>query len=113
MNHFTFLSRTGFDQQRQSGEAAWNLGALCSQSPEDPRFAGTPTVTCSDNAAHHASRVEAEAVAQIPVLMFRDLLERRFFDGIRLLGRWFVLVADPASERAGPAPPRFHGGPVR
>jgi hypothetical protein len=33
----TFLSRTasrnGFDQQRQSGEAAWSLGALCGQSP--------------------------------------------------------------------------------
>jgi hypothetical protein len=94
----TFLSRTGsrngFDQQRQSGAAAWNLGALCGQSPEDPRFEGTPTVTCSDNAAHHASRVDPKAVAQIPVLMFRDLLERRCFDGVRLLGRWYVLVVD-------------------
>src|SRR5512139_166238 len=38
----TFLarkgSRHGFDQQRHSGQAAWNLGALCGQSPEDPRF---------------------------------------------------------------------------
>ena len=94
----TFLSRTGsrngFDQQRQSGEAAWNLGALCGQSPEDPRFAGTPTVTCSDNAAHHANRVDPEAVAQVPALMFGELLERRLFDGVRLLDRWHVLVVD-------------------
>lgn len=94
----TFLSRTGsrngFDEQRQSGEAPWNLGALCGQSPEDPRFAGTPTVTCSDNAARHASRVDPAAVTQIPVLMVRDLLERRLFDGVRLLDRWYVLVVD-------------------
>ena len=77
----TFLSRkgsrNGFDEQRQSGEAAWNMGVLCGQTAEDPRFGGQPTVTCSDNAAYHASRVDPELVAQIPVLMFRDLLERR------------------------------------
>ena len=94
----TFLSRkgsrNGFDEQRQSGEAAWNLGALCGQGAEDPRFAGQPTVTCSDNAAYHASRVDSEKVAQIPVLMFRDLLERRMFDGVRLFDRWYVMVVD-------------------
>jgi len=94
----TFLSRkgsrNGFDEQRQSGEAAWNLGALCGQTPEDPRFEGEPTVTCSDNAARHASRVDPERVAQIPVLMFRDLLERRSFDGVRLFDHWYVLVVD-------------------
>ena len=94
----TFLSRkgsrNGFDEQRQSGEAAWNLGALCGQSAEDPRFGGQPTVTCSDNAAYHASRVDSEKVAQIPVLMFRDLLERRMFDGVRLFDRWYVMVVD-------------------
>jgi len=61
----TFLSRNGFDEQRQSGEAAWNLGALCGQTSEDPRFQGEFTVTCSDNAALHASRAEPELVAQI------------------------------------------------
>jgi len=87
-------SRNGFDEQRQSGEAAGNLGALCGQAPEDPRFAGHPTVTCSDNAARHARRVDPELVAQIPVLMFRDLLERRTFDGVRIFDRWYVLVVD-------------------
>jgi len=94
----TFVSRTGsrhgYDQKRQSGEAAWNLGQLCGQSAEDPRFAGQPTVTCSDNAAHHASRVAPELVAQIPVLMFRELLERRTFDDARLFDRWYLLVVD-------------------
>jgi hypothetical protein len=87
-------SRNGFDEQRQSGAAAWNMGHLCGQTPEDPRFEGQPTVTCSDNAARHASRVDPERVAQIPVLMFRDLLERRVFDGVRLFDRWYVLVVD-------------------
>jgi hypothetical protein len=94
----TFLCRTGsrngFDQQRQSGQAAWNMGALCGQGPEDPRFDGEPTVTCSDNAAYHASRVAPQAVAQILVRMFRDLLDRRMFDGVRLFEHWYVLVVD-------------------
>jgi hypothetical protein len=94
----TFLSRKGsrhgFDEQRQSGQAAWNMGALCDQAPEDLRFDGQPTVTCSDNAAYHASRVAPEWVAQIPVLMFHDLLDRRLFDSVRLFDRWYVLVVD-------------------
>ena len=93
-----FVSRSGsrnaFDQQRQSGEAAWNLGALCEQLPEDPRFEGTPTVTCSDNAAHHASRVAPQRVAEVALWMFRELLKRRVLDNARLLDRWYVLVVD-------------------
>lgn len=94
----TFLSRKGsrhgFDQQRHCGQVAWNMGALCEQGPEDPRFEGEPTVTCSDNAAHHASRVDPKIVAQLPVLMFRDLLDRRLFDHTRLFERWYRLVLD-------------------
>jgi hypothetical protein len=94
----TFLSRkgsrNGFDQQRQSGEAAWNMGQLCGQGPEDPRFAGQPTVTCSDNAALHAGRVEPTLVAQIPVRMFRELHQRRLFDRMRLFEHWYIVVAD-------------------
>jgi hypothetical protein len=94
----TFLSRkgsrNGFDEQRQAGEAAWNLGELCGQTAADARFEGRPTVTSSDNAAYHASRVDPELVAQIPVLMFRDLLERRTFDQARLFDQWHVMVMD-------------------
>jgi len=87
-------SRNGFDEQRHSGQAAWNMGLLCGQSAGDPRFDGEPTVTCSDNAAYHASRVAPEAAAQIPVLMFRDLLARRLFDRARLFDRWYRIVLD-------------------
>lgn len=94
----TFLSRQGsrnaFDQQRQSGEAAWNMGLLCGQTAEDPRFDGQPTVTCSDNAARHASRVDPARVAQIPVLMLRELWQRRLLEGARLLDRWYLMVVD-------------------
>jgi len=94
----TFLSRkgsrNGFDEQRQSGDGAWNLGLLCGQTADDLRFHGQPTVTCSDNAAYHASRVDPETVAQIPVLMFRDLWERRTFDNARLFDIWYVMVLD-------------------
>ena len=47
-------SRNGFDEQRQTGQAAWNMGLLCGQTAQDPRFDGQPTVTCSDNAARYA-----------------------------------------------------------
>jgi hypothetical protein len=87
-------SRNGFDQHRQSGEAAWNMGALCGQSPEDPRFGGTPTVTCSDNAARHAKRVSPQCVAEVPIWMFREILKRRLLDHVRLLDRWYVVVLD-------------------
>jgi hypothetical protein len=94
----TFLSRSGsrnaFDEQRQSGQAAWNLGELCGQLPEDWRFDGQPSVTGSDNAAHHASRVDPAQVARIPIWMFHDLLDRRTFEAARLFDRWYVMVVD-------------------
>lgn len=94
----TFLSRKGsrnaFDQKRQSGQAAWNFGALCGQNANDWPADGDPTVTCSDNAAHHASRVAPRVVADILVLMFGDLLESRLFDKARLLDHWYVMVLD-------------------
>jgi hypothetical protein len=95
-----FLSRGGsrnaFDEQRQSGQAAWNLGELCGQKAEDPRFQGEPSVTGSDNAARHANRVDPTAVAQIPVLMFHDLLDRRLFDGARYRSVLQLSVLGPA-----------------
>jgi len=94
----TYLSRSGsrnaFDLLRHAGQAPWNLGALCGQGPDDPRFAGQPSVTCSDNAARHAGRVDPEAVAQIPRRMIRKLLARRRFDGARLFGQWYTVILD-------------------
>jgi len=94
----TFLSRAGsrnaFDQTRNGGQAPWNMGELCGQKGDDPRFAGVPTITCSDNAEHHAKRVDPEPVAQIPVWMIQTLLSRRLFDSARLFDHWYVLIAD-------------------
>jgi len=87
-------SRNAFDEKRNSGEAPWSLGALCGQRAEDPRFAGQPTVTCSDNAARHAGRVDPEQVREVPLQMIRQLLKRRLFDDARLFGHWYVLIVD-------------------
>lgn len=94
----TFLFRTGsrnaFDEKRHGGQAPWNLGELCGQPADDPRFGGEPTVTCSDNAARHAGRVDPEAVQEIPLWMMRQLLKRRVFDRARLFDHWYVLLVD-------------------
>src|SRR5271157_5684094 len=93
-HHPPAVARQPLHRPQHLRQAAWNLGHLCGQTAEDPRFNGQPTVTCSDNAAYHASRVDPEEVARIPVLMFRDLLERRTFDDARLFGRWYRMIVD-------------------
>lgn len=94
----TFLLRTGsrnaLDEGRLSGELPWNFGQLCGQTAEDPRFGGTPTVTCSDNAAHHANRVDPSAVSQLPLYMGRELLRRRLFDAARLFDGYHLILID-------------------
>jgi hypothetical protein len=87
-------SRNAFDQTRNSGTAPWNMGQLCGQSAEDLRFEGQPTVTCSDNAKRHASRVDPDKVMQIPLRMIQELLKRRMFDGGRLFDHWYILLVD-------------------
>jgi hypothetical protein len=97
-------SRNAFDEKRNAGQAPWNLGELCGQTGEDPRFAGAPTVTCSDNAALHAGRVDPEEVRQIPWWMIRQLLKRRLFDRVRLFDHWLVVLVDGSVQekcRAG------------
>jgi len=93
-----FLTRSGsrnaFDQTRNSGEAARNMGAFCGQTPDDPRFDGEPLITCSDNVAHHLNRVDAGIVQDIPVDMCRQLLKRRLFDSTRILGCWYDVIFD-------------------
>ena len=77
----TYLFRTGsrnaFDEQRNSGAAPWNMGLLCGQDRRGPALCGQPTVTCSDNANRHASRVDPDQVRQIPLRMIQELLKRR------------------------------------
>jgi len=94
----TLLSRGGsrhaFDQQRNTGAAPVNFGELCGQSATDPRFDGAATVTCSDNAARQAARVDPQQVGEIPLRLLRRLWERRLFDGARLFDHWYVLLVD-------------------
>lgn len=105
----TFLSRCGsrnaYDQIRNSGQGPANIGAICGQGPDDPRFGEYgPTVTCSDNAARHARRVDPDRVAEIPLKMIRKLLKRRLLDGCRLFDTRYVLAVDGSVQekcRAG------------
>lgn len=87
-------SRHAFDLLRNTGLGPTNMGAFCGQRPDDPRFAGQPTVTCSDNAEHHANRIDPKLVMQIPLQMVQSLWQRRLFDGARLFDHWYVLLVD-------------------
>lgn len=87
-------SRNAFDMTRNSGEAPRNMGAFCGQAPDDPRFDGEPTVTCTDNLVHHLARVEPLGVTEIQTQMCAQLLEERKLDSSRLFDRWHVLVFD-------------------
>jgi hypothetical protein len=87
-------SRNAFDHVRNSGSGPSNMGQLCGQAAEDPRFEGQPRITCSDNAAHHVQRVDPEPVLQIPLQMVQRLLQRRLFDRARLFEHWYVVLVD-------------------
>jgi len=87
-------SRNAFDQDRNSGQAAHNMGQFCGQMADDPRFEGEPLITCSDNLTHHLKRVDPTEVQGIPTELSQELLTRRVFDPARLLGCWYILVFD-------------------
>jgi hypothetical protein len=87
-------SRNAFDQTRNSGRAAHNMGAFCGQSADDPRFEGEPLVTCTDNLVHHLNRVACEPVQEIPIELCKQLIQRRVFDSARLFDTWCILVFD-------------------
>lgn len=87
-------SRNAFDQTRNSGRAAANMGAFCGQTADDPRFEGEPLITCTDNLVHHLNRVAPTPVQEIPIEMCEQLIQRRVFDSARLFGTWYILVFD-------------------
>jgi hypothetical protein len=88
----TFLFRAGsrnaFDKKRHAGQGPRNLGSFCGQPGDDPRFAGQPTMTGSDNAALQAGRMNPEEVQRIPLEIIRQLLKRRVFNRVRLFNTW-------------------------
>jgi len=96
-------SRNAFDGDRNSGQLPQNVLQLCAQSWDEERLGERRTVTCSENAKRHASRTDVTAVAQIPVLMARRLMEMRLLDSARLLDHWWLIVIDGTLQDRGRA----------
>jgi len=94
----TFLSRGGsrnaFDQHRNTGALPENMQRLCAQPWDEARLGTARTVTCSENAVHHANRVATTAVEQIPLKMVRRLMSMRMLDAGRLFGTWWLIAID-------------------
>lgn len=93
----TFILRGGFrnafDGDRNTGELPENVLQLCAQAGDEARLGQRRTVTCSENAKHHASRVSVTEVAQILVKMVRRLMSMRLLDNARLFDRWWLIAA--------------------
>ena len=80
-----------------------NVAMLCGRAWDEARLGARRTVTCSGNAAHHASRAAVDSVAEIPPLMTRRLMQMRLLDGGRLFGRWWLIAVDGTLRDRGPA----------
>jgi hypothetical protein len=101
----TFLlrggSRNAFDGDRNTGQLPANLLQLCEQVWDEERLGARRTVTCSQNAVQHASRVPVIAVAQLPVYMVRRLFQMRLLDGHRLFDKWWLIAIDGTLQDRG------------
>ena len=101
----TFLlregSRNAFDGDRNSGQLPANLLQLCAQEWDEARLGQRRTITCSENAKKHASRVAVKAVAQLAVLMVRCLMQMRLLDDARLFDRWWLIAIDGTLQDRG------------
>lgn len=106
----TFLvrggSRNAFDGDRNSGQMPENLLQLCEQDWEDERLGVRRTITCSENARKHASRVPVGAVAQLLVAMVRRLIQMRLLEEARLFDRWWLIAVDGTLQDRGRDTPR-------
>jgi len=94
----TFLTRGGsrnaFDVHRNAGFLPENIERICGQDWNEERLGEHRTVTCSQNAIHHASRVEVSQVEQILLKMVRRLMAMRMLDTARLFGSWWCIALD-------------------
>ena len=106
----TFLlrdgSRNAFDGDRNSGQLPENILRFCAQEWDRDRLGERRTVTCSENAKRQASRVAVRAVAQLPVLMVRRLMQMRLLDQARLFGRWWMIAIDGTLQDRGRSTPQ-------
>lgn len=101
----TFLlrdgSRNAFDGDRNSGQMPQNVLKLCNQEWDVLRLGERRTVTCSENAKRHATRVPVAAVAALLVLMVRRLMQMRLLDSARLFNRWWLIAIDGTLQDRG------------
>lgn len=88
-----FLGRAGsrnqFDEVRNSKMAGVNFAEISGVT-----VTGEHKVTSSDNAEHHANRVEPAAVQHTLHQAFHWLRERRFFDKHRFRGYYYSIIVD-------------------
>jgi hypothetical protein len=94
-------SRNAFDGDRNAGQLPENMLQLCAQKWEEERLGTRRTVTCSQNATRHASRVPVPAVAEILVAMVRRLMQMRLLESARLFGRWWLVAIDGTLQDRG------------
>ncbi len=94
-------SRNAFDADRNSGQMPQNMLQLCDQEWDEERLGTRRTVTCSENATRHASRVPVSAVGQVSVFMVRRLMQMRLLDSARLFGRWWLVAIDGTLQDRG------------
>ncbi len=103
----TFLvrdgSRNAFDGDRNSGHWPENILQLCAQEWDAERLGERRTVTCSQNATRHASRVAVSAVAELLLLMVRRLMQMRLLDSARVLDHWWLVAIDGTLQDRGHA----------
>jgi len=101
----TFLlrggSRNAFDGDRNTGLLPSNVVQLCEQLWDELRLGTRRTVTCSGNAVYHASRIAVSAVAQVPIMMLRRLIQMRLLDSGRLFDRWWLIAVDGTLQDRG------------
>ena len=106
----TFLmrdgSRNGLDADRNSGQLPENMLQLCEQEWDEERLGSRRTVTSSENAKKHASRVPVSAVAQLLVYMVQRMMQMRLLDDARLFGRWWLIAVDGTLQDRGRDTPR-------
>ena len=99
----TFLTRGGsrhaFDVDRNTGFMPQNIQQICEQEWDDEILGTEKTVTCSDNAVHHADRVKTDGVETILVKMVRRLINMRMLDSARLFGSWWLIAMDATLQQ--------------
>jgi len=109
----TFLTRGGsrnaFDVHRNAGHCPENIQRICDQDWDEDRLGEKRTVTCSENAVHHADRVETSEVEQIPLKMVRRLMDMRMLDAGRLFDSWWCIAIDGTlQQREGKKGKKHH-----